>query len=150
MAIALMALSSAAHAWEPSLLVYGASDHIGHYTNMRKQQINPGVGLEAATSGWLLGAGVYRDSYTRTAYMAYGGYRWTLPIGDDWRVALSARGGYLNGSGYHGLVAAPTVGIGYKRGFVEASVFPSHHGRGLIIGLWFRYQFDDVSSTASK
>lgn len=156
---ALVAAAFPALADEPinySVLAYGASvhmDRMGHrdgklYRVTGDRELdgsNPGLGLEAQRGGWLIGAGTYRDSWYKQAYMTYGGYRWVFGNPQGWNANLALKVGYLNGSGHHGLMALPTAGIGYKHVSLEFSAFPydkdGNGGRGLVIATWLRYQF---------
>lgn len=139
-----------------SLLVYGASMHMdkfGHIDNRTFRStgnrelngINPGIGIEAERSGWLVGAGTYKDSFYKQGYMAYGGYRFTFGDMKGWNANVAIKAGYLHGSNRHGLMALPTVGVGYKNVSLEFSAFPYHTddkgGKGVVIATWLRYTF---------
>lgn len=139
-----------------SLLVYGAAlhmDRFGHRDNRTFRStgnrelngVNPGLGLEAERSGWLVGAGTYEDSFYKQGYMAYGGYRFTFGDAKGWNANIALKAGYLHGSNRHGLMALPTVGVGYKNVSLEFSAFPYHTddkgGKGVVVATWLRYTF---------
>lgn len=121
------------------VLVFGKSFHFpdNHYN-----QVNPGLGLEYHWDNWFVGGLTYKDSFYKQAYAAYGGYRLPYHINENWSVYASLRVGYLNGSGIHGPVALPTVGITYKRTSVEAMYLPKECGTcSSVLGLFLRISF---------
>lgn len=139
-----------------SLLVYGASLHMDKFGHRDTKKFrvagdremngtNPGLGFEAERGGWLIGVGTYKDSWYKQAYMAYGGYRFTFGDVKGWHSNIAFKVGYLNGSGHHGPMALPTVGVGYKNVSLEFSGFPydkdGNGGKGVVIATWLRFQF---------
>lgn len=140
LAVVLAATPLAAKASDGfDVLVFGKSFHFpdNHYN-----QVNPGLGLEYHWDNWFVGALTYRDSFYKQAYSAYGGYRLPYHINEDWSVYASLRVGYLNGSGFHGPVALPTVGVTYKRVSVETLFIPKNCSNcSAVVGLFLRISF---------
>jgi len=145
LAIALFIATVPAWALDTSVLLYGAAYHFdGHMKHERQYKLNeanPGIGLEVESNGWLAGAGVYEDSFYKWAKMAYAGYRYTIGDAKQWHANIALKAGYLNGSGYNGFVALPTLGVGYGHVSLEATAFPSKVRKGGVIAAWLRYQF---------
>lgn len=144
-AATLLLAALPAHAVDTSVLVYGGSYHFdGHGRHESRYDLNernPGLGLEFEQSGWLAGAGTYKDSYRQQARMAYVGYRWTFGDTQGWHANVALKAGYLRGSGFDGPVALPTVGVGYGPVSLEATVVPRKVSDGGVIAFWLRYQF---------
>lgn len=120
-----------ARAGELDVLVLGKSWHFDHPADGPRyspNQYNWGGGLEyrvpAWHGQWLTGGMTYRDSFRQQAYSIYGGYQFTQPIATNINVFAAVRAGYLNGSGWHGLGALPSVGVQYKRVALEATYIP--------------------------
>lgn len=143
--VAGMAISASAAAVDTSVLLYGGSYHftsgMRHETQYKLNEANPGIGVEVSQDGWLAGAGTYKDSFYQQAYMAYAGYRSGFGNPKGWHANVALKAGYLNGSGRHGLVALPTVGVGYGSVSLEATAFPSKVRNGGVLAFWVRYQF---------
>ncbi|BAG41464.1 hypothetical protein [Ralstonia phage phiRSL1] len=140
-----------------SLLVYGASAHmdkVGHIDNRtfrptgnrKLNAVNPGSGFgkRSAMAGWSVPVRT-RTRSTNRGYMAYGGYRFKFGDEKGWNANVALKAGYLHGSNRHGLMALPTVGVGYKNVSLEFSAFPYHTddkgGKGIVVATWLRYQF---------
>jgi hypothetical protein len=62
--------------WHLSLQTYSFHEHTDE---IELHNTTPGVGLLRRQDGWLLGAGVFRNSVGRWAGYGYGGYQW--PVG---------------------------------------------------------------------
>lgn len=137
---ALTGLSAPVFAADVSLVVYGLSKHMGSFKR-QFNEVNWGLGVEVEQSGWLVGAGAYRDSYYEPAWQAYAGYRWDFPVAARTSVVLSLKAGYLNGSGFHGPVAYPTLGVRFGPVVVEGTVFPMRKADGAVGAIWARYVF---------
>lgn len=141
-AIMIACFASIAHA-EADLILLGKSFHFGPNSNGLNGN-NPGIGLEYRPSGhhWFVGALTYYDSYRQQAYAGYVGYQYDVPIGGGWTAFGSVRAGYLNGSGFHGPVAFPTVGVQYKRVALEVLYIPRVGGNTTnVVGLFGRVRF---------
>lgn len=141
-ALALIAGSACA---DTSLLLYGTSYHFNGAlkpTAYHYNQANYGLGIEYSDAGWLVGAGTYLDSYNEQGYMLYGGYRWVFGNPREWHTSVAIKAGYLNGSGFHGPVALPVLGVGYNHVNLELSGAPAAgHGKDSVLMMWLRYQF---------
>lgn len=119
---------------EFSLLIYGASLHsqceASHIHCNSLNGTNPGLGLEWAFSGgdedgrWITRVGSYRDSLKETAYFLAGGYRKEWPVTEHTYAGITLLGGYLNGSGAHGLMALPMLSLGTKDFALEVGYVP--------------------------
>ncbi|QMV32524.1 hypothetical protein KMB83_gp04 [Ralstonia phage Anchaing] len=144
-AASLLVAALPAYAVDASLLVYGGLYHFDgkgrHERGYNLNEQNPGLGLEFEQGGWLVGAGTYRDSFREQARMAYVGYRFTFGNPQGFHANVALKGGYMRGSGYDGLVALPTLGIGYRAFSLEATAFPSKIRSGGVVAFWLRYQF---------
>lgn len=123
-------LSCSAHA-ETDLVLMGKSWHFGHQVpageaGYNVNQYNWGGGLEYRFdgTGWFAGGLTYRDTFRQQAYAVYGGYQATLKLTSNLSAFAAIRAGYLNGSGWHGPGALPSVGLTYKRVSVEAVYIP--------------------------
>ena len=130
---AAMALCSAT-AGAADVLVYGVSHHFGGHVITSKpsqdyNERNLGLGLEAGG----FGVGVYRDSYRNLAKMAYV----THYFGDKDGVQIGIRAGWLDGSGYNGPVAIPTV----RYRFIEGAILPAPtKERDGVAAIWLRFE----------
>lgn len=149
LAAAIIACSSAAHA-ETDLVLLGKSWHFGHQVpagevGYNVNQYNWGAGLEyrmpAWHGQWMAGGLTYRDTFRQQAYTVYGGYQYTVPLSDHLSVFASLRAGYLNGSGWHGPGALPSVGITYRRVSVEALYIPPARNGYNCIAVFARVAF---------
>ncbi|BAU40157.1 hypothetical protein [Ralstonia phage RSP15] len=138
--LAVLSVPAKAAEGDYSLMVYGASYHIHngkHNTNMN--EFNPGLGLEYEIKDNLfVGASGYKDSFSKFGYNAYVGYRY-YPF--DGPVFVSVRAGYLNGSGYHGFTALPSIGVTYKNLSLEFTTVPSRVYSGTVSMAWLRWSF---------
>lgn len=138
-----LALSCAAvaHA-ETDLLIMGKAFHFGA-NSAGLNEYNPGIGLEyRSEQHWFVGGLTYYDSFRKQAYAGYVGYQYDIPISTNWTVFGALRLGYLNGSGFHGLVAIPTIGVQYKRVALEAMTIPRFRSTDTnCIGLFARVRF---------
>lgn len=135
------------------LMVMGKSWHFGHnvhpntstmtYAGPDYNDYNPGLGLEYRwPNGLFVGGAAYYDSYRKTAYTAFVGYQLTWHVSSSVGLFVAARAGYLNGSGVHGAVVIPSVGVEYKRVALEAEVIPKVSSSGVnCIGLFARWRF---------
>lgn len=130
------------------VVVMGKSWHFGNnvpqgYRGYNFNDYNPGVGLEYRyPGGFFVGALTYHDSYRNQAYAGYVGYQLTHHVSSDWSVFAALRAGYLNGSGFHGAMAMPTVGVQYKRLAVELEVIPKVADHGVNeVGVFGRWEF---------
>ena len=126
----LLCAAPAAHA-ETDLVLMGKSWHFGHDTpagtaGYDVNQYNWGGGLEYrfSPSGWFAGGLTYRDTFRQQAYAVYGGYQYSVPLASHLSAFVSLRAGYLNGSGWHGPGALPSIGITYRRVSLEAVYIP--------------------------
>ncbi|MGF6777817.1 hypothetical protein [Paraburkholderia sp. GAS334] len=124
---------------ETDLVLLGKSWHFGHQvpvgeTGYNVNQYNWGGGLEyrAPTwhGQWMVGGLTYRDTFRQQAYTVFAGYQFTVPISDKLSAFAAIRAGYLNGSGWHGPGALPSVGMTYRRVSVEATYIPPAAKRG--------------------
>lgn len=125
---------------EVSVLLFGASYHMksnGKHDD-RFNEFNPGIGLEYEKNGFLGGALTYKDSYSKQAYAAYVGYRY-YPF--EGPVFVSLRAGYLNGSGFHQIVALPSLGFTYKNVSLEFTAIPYKQADGAVAMTWLRISF---------
>lgn len=128
--------------WE--VLVLGKSFHFGqsepHYDYNGN---NPGLGLEYRwNNGFYVGGLSYYDSFRTQAYAAYVGYQYTVALSGNWSIFAALRAGYLNGSGHHGPMALPSVGVTYKRFTLEAEIIPKvSKDTTNVIGLFARWRF---------
>lgn len=135
----LYGLSAAAHA-ETDLILLGKSWHFGHEVLAGEagydvNQYNWGGGLEYRFDGtsWFAGGLTYRDTFRQQAYAVYGGYQYAVKLTDTLSAFAAVRAGYLNGSGWHGPGALPSVGLTYRRLSVEAVYIPpAPHGYNCI------------------
>lgn len=129
------AFSSAAHAGETDLVLMGKSWHFGHDTPPGQagydvNQYNWGGGLEyriqplGSRHTFFAGGMTYRDSFRQQAYTIYGGYQYTVPLTEHLSAFAAIRAGYLNGSGWRGPGALPSVGMTYRKVSVEATYIP--------------------------
>lgn len=141
------------------MVIMGKSWHFGgnpittrHVENMRYvteshgydyNDWNPGLGIEYRwPNGLFVGTLTYLDSYRKQAYAAYAGYQLTHHVSSDWAVFVAGRAGYLNGSGFHGAMFMPTVGVQYKRVSIELEVIPKFTDHGVNeIGMFARWRF---------
>lgn len=139
------------------LMVMGRSWHFGHnttptqvhgnygtvYQSYDYNDYNPGLGLEYRwPNGLFVGGAAYYDSYRKTAYTAFAGYQLTWHVSSSVGLFAAARAGYLNGSGIHGPILIPSIGLEYKRFALEAEVIPKvkHDGTN-VVGLFARWRF---------
>ena len=142
----LLGISTPSWADGPSLLVLGKSFHFGGNTS-GLNGTNPGIGAEYAwgpTNGlsWFSGALTYYDSYRHQAYAGYAGVRYSLPLVGGTSAFASLRAGYINGSGFHGPMVLPTVGIQYRNVALEVMYIPKVNNRTVnVIGLFGRWDF---------
>ncbi|MFM0174139.1 hypothetical protein PQR33_32965 [Paraburkholderia sediminicola] len=147
-AVIAFGCASSAHA-ETDLVLLGKSWHFGHQVpagevGYNVNQYNWGGGLEYRFNGtgWFVGGLTYRDTFRQQAYTVYGGYRYTMPISDNWSVFASLRAGYLNGSGHHGPGALPSIGVTYRRVSIEAVYIPPAQKEGYnCIAVFGRFAF---------
>lgn len=108
---------------------------------------NPGFGIEyrfdaSRPDGFFVGALSYKDSYYKFAYTAYGGYRYSLPIGGDFSLDATIRAGYINGSGYTNWGAIPSVGVTYRKTSIELEILPAVKStQASVLALMFRQSF---------
>lgn len=124
----------------PDLLLFGKSFHYGNDT--KYNEVNPGIGLEYHWDNWFIGALTYKDSYSKQAYSAYGGYRYPWKLNEDWALIASLRVGYLHGSGFNGPVAFPSIGLQYKSVTLETLIVPKTCGSCAgVFGLFMRFSF---------
>ena len=142
LAAILLAAATPALADGPSLIVLGHSYHFGGNTHGLNGN-NPGVGLEYSSGPWFGGGLTYYDSYRKQAYAAYLGYRYSIPVAGQWSAFVSARVGYLNGSGFHGPMVLPTAGFQYgKHAAIELMYIPKVNARTVnVIGVFGRWDF---------
>lgn len=129
--IALL-MSISAHA-ETDVIALGKSWHFGHQVpagqaGYNVNQYNWGGGLEYRGDTWhgqwMVGGLTYRDTFRQQAYTIYAGYQFTVPLTDNLSAFAAIRAGYLNGSGWHGPGALPSIGMRYRRVSVEATYIP--------------------------
>jgi hypothetical protein len=127
---------------ETDLLVLGHSWHFGPNSQGLNGD-NYGLGLEYRSErGWFAGGLTYRDSYRNQAYAGYVGYQYDVPIKNGWTAFGAIRAGYINGSGFHGIMAFPTVGVQYKRVAVEVLYIPRVGGNTTnVVGVFGRIRF---------
>ncbi|MEN7527916.1 hypothetical protein [Cupriavidus sp. DL-D2] len=148
-AVAAALAAGSAHAEDDinvSALLFGASHHVNSHFGHAKgyNEVNPGLGLEAGKSWWFVGALTYRDSYYKQAYAAYAGTRYQLPIGAGFTLDAGLRLGYLNGSGWHGAMVMPSLGVSYKNVGVEMTFLPpvnSGKAKDGVLAFWLRVAF---------
>jgi hypothetical protein len=129
--ILIVLATRVAHAGELDVLLLGKSWHFDHPSdgaNYSPNQYNWGGGLEYRVPSWhgqwLAGGMTYHDSFRQQAYAIYGGYQFTESITPNLNVFAAARVGYLNGSGWHGPGALPSVGIQYRKVALETTYIP--------------------------
>ncbi|TSP14028.1 hypothetical protein [Cupriavidus campinensis] len=144
-AAAALALAATAAQAETNILLFGTSHHVNSHMGHAKgyNEVNPGLGLEwGKEPWWYVGALTYRDSYYKQAYAAYGGVRGKVDLGYDFHLEGGLRLGYLNGSGWHGAMVMPTIGVGYKNVAMELTFLPpvnSGKAQDGVIALWLRF-----------
>ncbi|UTH74083.1 hypothetical protein [Chromobacterium sp. IIBBL 290-4] len=143
--------STICHADDFSLLAFGASDHHG-CTTCHLNESNPGAGLEWAFSGdddqgrWFTRAGSYRDSFRKTAYFGAVGWRKEWQVAGPATLGIGLQGGYLDGSGRHGLAALPFISIGFRKVALEVGYLPKvtvgdHHAKTSVTTFNLRWTF---------
>lgn len=145
-AVAVFSCTSA-HA-EIDLILMGKSWHSMHtvkpgYTGYDVNQYNWGGGLEYRfpNSGWFVGGLAYKDSFRQLAYAGYAGYQLTAHLTDHLSVFAAVRAGYLNGSGWHGAGALPSVGVTYRRVSLEVFDIPPVKNGYNVLALMGRISF---------
>ena len=125
--IILTILFSTAHA--DDLLLYGKSHHFSGENIMAKpsqvyNEVNYGIGYEKGN----IGVGVYKDSYSKIAKTVYA----VKYFGDVENFSLGVRVGYLNGSGYKGVIVLPTI----RYNVIEVSGVPGVNGADGVVAMW--------------
>lgn len=133
--------ATAAHA-ETDVLLMGHSWHFGP-NSAGLNGDNYGAGLEYRSDrGWFVGGLSYRDSYRKQAYAGYVGYQYEIFQSGNWSPFVAVRAGYINGSGFHGAMVLPTVGVRYGRVSAEVLYIPRVGGTTTnVIGLFGRIAF---------
>jgi hypothetical protein len=131
-----------------NLIVYGKSYHFNKDFNRPQKKLNEtnlGLGIELEKNQFLWGVGLYDDSLSMEAFTLYGGYRYNVSLSPTSTLSLTMKAGYLNGSGFNGLVLMPTAGIGYKINlkdtlFAEMMLLPPIGKKIGNLGFWLRYE----------
>ena len=145
-AVAACLAAGAAHA-ETNLLLFGFSKHLSHNYSSSYNEFNYGGGLEwnPDGSGWLVGGFALKDSISQMGWAAYGGYRFRYDFAPNWHIETTLRAGVLKDSYYTGPAALPSIGIGYKRVTIEATVIPpikmGKKGSEMTAVVWARVRF---------
>jgi hypothetical protein len=140
-AVVLALFVTTAHA-ETDVLLMGHSWHFGPNSEGLNGD-NYGAGLEYRSDrGWFVGGLAYRDSYRKQAYAGYVGYQYEVFQRGNWGAFVAVRAGYINGSGFHGAMVLPTVGVKYGRFAAEVLYIPRVGGHTTnVIGLFGRIAF---------
>lgn len=111
---------------------YSVTHHDGTKRGYYNQE-NPGIGFEAGSSTFknnqFFAYGmVYKDSYSNpTAHTIGVGARANYdfnPFGINVELSVGFKAGYLNGSGYKGILALPTFSIGHGNFHLNALLAP--------------------------